>query len=381
MTVLLILFLGIATLLWLSVFGYLLLLASIASRRRHGERGEPTRPEIAVVIPTLNDEYLILPMLAHLRRTDYPHDRMTVVVVDGGSVDRTTELVRQEIVRGEEIQLVCLSSTRGWLDQINYVLDRIPQDIIVVVKADSILEPSCIERLVNTLENDPHTGVVGANIQPDSALLEERIHWRFLNYLWWLEGEVLSSACVSGVCYAFRREMALPLAQDAQADDIHVALAASARGYRVRICREAHATEVRVPQSPGEFVDYRRRRGTGYLSELRCSSLYAHAPVRWRIAYLIRLWHFLVTPKLGVGLAAAACALLLTPHWPWPLLALAAFAAPAFAALFASTTLAGDLNRGWRLTQGASRWLALTWVSLLTLNPHPSVQGPIGGRP
>ncbi len=381
MTVLLILFLGIATLLWLSVFGYLLLLASIASRRRHGERGEPTRPEIAVVIPTLNDENLILPMLAHLRRTDYPHDRMTVVVVDGGSVDRTTKLVQQEIVRGEEIQLVCLSSTRGWLDQINYVLDRIPQDIIVVVKADSILESSCIERLVNTLKNDPHTGVVGATVWPNSNLLEERIHWRFLNYLWWLEGEVLSSACVSGVCYAFRREMALPLAPDARADDIHVALAASARGYRVRICREAHATEVRVPQSPGEFVDYRRRRGTGYLSELRCSSLYAHAPVRWRIAYLIRLWHFLVTPKLGVGLAAAACALLLTPHWPWPLLALAAFAGPPLAALRFSPAPAGERRRWWSATRGASRWLALTWVSLLTLNPHPSVQEPIGGRP
>ena len=36
---------------------------------------------------------------------------------------------------------------------------------------------------------DSHTGIVGANVRPYSALLEERIHWWFLNYLWWLEGK------------------------------------------------------------------------------------------------------------------------------------------------------------------------------------------------
>ena len=178
MTVLLILFLGTATLLWLSVFGYLLVLVSIASRRRPGERGEPALPEIAVVIPTLNEEDLIASKLADLRRTDYPRDRMEVVVVDGGSVDRTTKLVQQEIERGEKIKLLCLNGARGKAYQINHALGSLAQEVVVVTDVDTLLEPSCIRELVGALVNDPKTSVVGASIQPDSVLAEERLHWR-----------------------------------------------------------------------------------------------------------------------------------------------------------------------------------------------------------
>jgi cellulose synthase/poly-beta-1,6-N-acetylglucosamine synthase-like glycosyltransferase len=221
--------------------------------------------------------------------------------------------------------------------------------------------------------------VVGATVRPASALAEERLHWRVLNYLWWLEGEALSSAGVCGACYAFKREKVLPFAWDADADDIHVALAASARGYRVRICRAAHATEVRVPQTASELVQFRLRRGADYLFEL-LRSRQDNAPVCFRIARLMRLWHFLVTPKVGVGLAVAACVLLWTEYWSWSLLTLIAFAAPVLAALLTSTMLTGERRRWWKLTLVASRLFALTLVSMLMLNPRPSSRVPLGGK-
>ena len=54
MTVLFILFLGIATLLWLSLFGYLLTLAYLAYRRPRNEQDISTFPEVAILIPALN---------------------------------------------------------------------------------------------------------------------------------------------------------------------------------------------------------------------------------------------------------------------------------------------------------------------------------------
>ena len=380
MTVFLTLFLATSTVLWLSVFGYLLVLASIALRRRPGERGEPALPEIAVVIPTLNEEDLIASKLADLRRTDYPRDRMTVVVVDGGSVDRTTKLVQQEIERGEKVKLLCLNGARGKAYQINHALGSLAQEVVVVTDVDAVLEPSCIRELVGALVNDPKTSVVGASIQPDSVLAEERLHWRVLNYIWWLEGEAFAAANISGVCYACKREAVLPLDRDALTEDIYLALAAGTRGYGVRLCRTALATEVRVPQSASELVEYRRRRGGAYVSELLCSSPNGLTSVGWRLARLMRLWHFRVTPKVGVGLAMAACVFLWTPHWPWPLLAFAAFAGPPLAVLCLSAAPAGGRRRWWSATRGASRWAALTWLSLLTLNHKPSAQRPIGGR-
>lgn len=374
MKYLLSLYFGAAGLLWFSVFGYILLLGVIVLSRRHVLQSKSSSPDIAVIIPTLNEEGLILQKLADLRRTDYPSDRMTVVVVDGGSVDQTTALVLQEIARGQDIQLLCLPQARGRHEQINHVLGPLTQDIVVITNVDSVLEPSCIRELVNTIEQDSDTAVVGATVWPDSYLLEERIYWWFLNYLWWLEGEVLSSAGVCAVCYAFRRDKLVPLAWGVHADDVHVALAASSRGSRVRLCRTAHATEVRVPQTASELVQVRCRRGADYLSELRRSSQYSNAPLGWHVVRLIRLWHFLVTPKLGIALAVCSVVLLGTSYYMWPLLTLVGFAAPVLAVLFTSRTLRSNGCRWWRLGLAISRLLALTLFSMLKLNSRKTVQ-------
>ncbi len=281
---------------------------------------------------------------------------------------------------GEPIELVSLNGARSKAAQINHALRRLRHEIVVVTDVDAVLEPSCIRELVGVLADDPRTGVVGATVRPASALAEEHLHWRVLNYLWWLEGEAFAAANISGVCYACRRTSVLPLGGNALAEDIHLALAAGTRGYGVRLCRTALATEVRVPQSAGELLDYRRRRGGAYLSELLCSSPNGLTSVGWRLARLMRLWHFLVAPKVGVGLAVAACVLLWTPHWPWPLMTFAAFAGPPLAVFCLSAAPAGGRHRWWSATRGASRWVALTWVSMLTLNRNPSAQSPIGGR-
>ena len=119
MTVLFILFLGTATLLWLCLFGYALVLILLFALRRHEpERSLSTWPEIAIVIPTLNEEDLIVSKLSDLRQGDYPRDRITVVVVDEGSTNETTALVRQEITRGEPIQLICIYTSQFLIDRV-----------------------------------------------------------------------------------------------------------------------------------------------------------------------------------------------------------------------------------------------------------------------
>jgi cellulose synthase/poly-beta-1,6-N-acetylglucosamine synthase-like glycosyltransferase len=202
-------------------------------------------------------------------------------------------------------------------------------------------------------------------VRPATRLLEERIHWWLLNSLWWLEGEALGNGQVSGVCYALRASAVVSLPSDCTAEDIHFALLASARGGEVRLCRRAQATELRVPQTVREFMGFRRRRGAGYIRELRRLRP-ATAPVRWQLMQALRLYHFFVMPVLAAAVAGAALLLLATPHWHWTAAAGVAFAVPASAALFASTTL-GEGRRWWRLGLAAGRLAGLTWLSLLAL--------------
>lgn len=365
MTEIFILFLGTALILWSTSFGYLLLLAALATKRRPLNVNRESLPEIAVVVPILNEERMISEKLANLRESDYPKDRMKIIVVDGGSSDRTLEHVRDEIARSEDVELIRVNNTGARSDQINYSLQHIKHDIIVFTDADARLEPSCLRELVSCLMNDPSTAIVGAFIRPDTSLLEERLYWWFLNRLWWLEGEVLSSANISGVCYACRRKQILPVAWDARADDINVALSASARRHRVRICRKARAAEIRVPQTATDLVRFRRTRGKGYLKELKRSSKLAKTPLRWQLVRNIRLWHFLVTPTIVIIFILLAVLLILSQYWLQTFFVLGGFFFPVCLALLIFST---KKNYWWRLPLASLRLAALTIISMMTLN-------------
>lgn len=51
--------------------------------------------KVAIVIPTLNEEKFIARCLESIIQQTYPFDKMDVMVVDGGSKDRTREIVQR----------------------------------------------------------------------------------------------------------------------------------------------------------------------------------------------------------------------------------------------------------------------------------------------
>ena len=380
MAIILILFLGMAALVWFSIFGYLAVLSWKASRSAKSDEHLASWPDIAVVLPVRNEEGLILSKLSNLKQSDYPRERMSIMVVDGGSTDRTVELVRQAMAEGEEIQLVCLEAARSKAEQVSRALNLLKQEIVVVTDADALLERSCLKKLVVRLKDAPGAAIVGATVEPQTPLLEERLHWLLLNTLWWLEGEAFAAASLSGVCYACRRSLVMSLSKTAIAEDIHLSLLSGANGFGVHIAREARVRELRVPQTLGELFRFRRRRGAGYLAELRHPPPMAGSSSGWRLARFMRLWHFLATPKIAVVLLALALFLLATPYRIGPLIVLGAFALPLLVALF-SSGLRREKRCWWRLPLAAGRYLAFTLASLLTLNPDSRAQVPRGGKP
>lgn len=371
---LLVVFLIAAGVLWASVFGYVgvLLALTLGAQRRRRTPQLTTLPRVAVVIPVRDEETFIAAKLADVSRADYPADRLTTVVVDGGSTDRTVAIVEAARAAGAAVELVCVPAARGKAEQLNAVLPTLAHDVLVITDADAVLDPSCIRELVRALLAEPKTGIVGARVRPATGLLEERVHWWILDSLWWIEGDALGTAVVSGVCYAVRPQAVSVLPADCTAEDIHFALVANARGWRVRLARTAWATELRVPQTVAEFLRFRRRRGFGYARELRRVHPQG-ASLRWHASRLLRLAHFFVTPLLAAVVAATGAVLCVTGHWHAPAGIAAAFAAPALAALAVSTTLGGSRRRWWRLGLAAGRLAGLTWLALLIL--------PRAGRP
>jgi cellulose synthase/poly-beta-1,6-N-acetylglucosamine synthase-like glycosyltransferase len=378
--ILFVLFISSFLLFWFSTFGYIWILRLLIFLKSRPPKSDENYPDITVVIPTLNEESSIEKKINDIELSDYPQSQLNVIVIDGGSTDKTIELIRAMISSGKRIKLICFNGIQGKVDQVNHILMNQKEEIVVFTDADSKLEPSCIRELVNTLLSDPKTAMVGATIKPKSKLLEERIHWIFLNYIWWLEGEILSSAGISGVCYAVNKKMIFSIAQNAIAEDIHLGLDISARGYSVRINRQAIAYELRVPQTSGEFIQYRRRRGASYVNELIHSPDHSNPPFGWKLARFIRIWQFTWISWLSLTAFISACGLLVTRYWTYLVVPVMIFLFSAFMQIFVFMNHTERRPRIWILFSALLRYSILMLISLLSLKKIPSLLGPIGGK-
>jgi len=52
-------------------------------------------PQVSVIMPTLNSQRTITPVLQSIRAQEYPQERIEILVIDGGSTDNTLDIARR----------------------------------------------------------------------------------------------------------------------------------------------------------------------------------------------------------------------------------------------------------------------------------------------
>ncbi len=153
----------------------------------------PAARGVSVIIPTCNEEKNIVDCIRSVRNGGQPAE---IIVVDGGSADRTHEIV--EALSG----VMFLSSASGRGIQISKGVSHARQDIVMVLHADSRLLPGAITRLLTAMRNNP--GAVGGCF--GAIYDDKRIRMR------WIEALNRFRAVVSGISFGdqaqfFRRDV------------------------------------------------------------------------------------------------------------------------------------------------------------------------------
>ena len=92
----------------------------------------PWTPLVSIVMPVLNEEAYLRGTLEMLLDQDYPRSAMEILVVDGGSTDRTRDIARTYERRGEPVRLV--HNLRRWSSAArNRGVSRAGGEIILVI--------------------------------------------------------------------------------------------------------------------------------------------------------------------------------------------------------------------------------------------------------
>lgn len=181
---------------------------------------------VTVVVPVLNEEGAIKKVLGELKE----HGFENIIVVDGGSTDRTVELAREEGVP------VVFQQGKGKGDAIKSAVPHIPTEYALIMDGDHTYDPECIQRLLD--QGDYFDEVIGVRDGERIPLLHRFGNWAITTVFNLLFDTALHDVC-SGM-YLVRTEMLREFDFSTKGFSVEVGIAAHIASVSRRI------TEVNV---------------------------------------------------------------------------------------------------------------------------------------
>ncbi|XVU22265.1 bifunctional polysaccharide deacetylase/glycosyltransferase family 2 protein [Actinoplanes sp. CA-054009] len=197
--------------------------------------GMPVSTPVTIVVPAYNEEKTISPAVRSLAASQHPN--VEVLVVDDGSTDGTAKAVEDLHIRNVRIVRVPNSGKANALNA-GVALSR--SDLVVMVDADTVVEPEAVHRLVQPF-GDPMVGAVAGNVKVANrgSLIGK---WQHIEYVigFNLDRRLYDTfGCIPtipGALGAFRRKAlteAGGLSTDTLAEDTDLTIAIHRAGWRV----------------------------------------------------------------------------------------------------------------------------------------------------
>jgi cellulose synthase/poly-beta-1,6-N-acetylglucosamine synthase-like glycosyltransferase len=223
-------------------------------RRRSGRKGERASrlsaeelPVVSVIVPVKDEERVVGRLLRALLRLDYPPEKMEIIIVEDGSVDKTVEICREYARRySGQVRLFCQQTSNGKPSALNYALEHVKGEIVAVFDADSVPEPDALLRAVEHFEDPSVAAVQGraCSINADVNMLTKFISYEeAVRYETYLRGKDVLNLFVplTGSCCFVRRSVLLEVDgwDDASlSEDMEVALKLTRKGYHMKYAPE-----------------------------------------------------------------------------------------------------------------------------------------------
>jgi biofilm PGA synthesis N-glycosyltransferase PgaC len=280
---------------------YYLLLSIISARRiRLDGTTDSAQERFHVLVPCYEEDSFILAKLENLAKLDYPKELFEVIVVDGGSMDKTPQIAADFCQSQPNFRFV-LSLDKGKIPQLNYLLQDIADGIIVNTDVDGEVEPDALSNLAREFAN-PQVGCVGGFVTPKNPSVEDDLFWRDQNAMRLLESHLGHASALIAVFFAFRRTLLERFPEDVVADDVHVAFSANTQGFESRYSEKIRAYEMRSGQTSSQMFIHKLRKFNANMRETsRFLPHFFRMKSLWKIIFLTKLaQHWLVPPLLVI---------------------------------------------------------------------------------
>lgn len=257
-------FLGI----WITYVAYFLVMVHF-SRKTVRTRSAQIFPSVTLLIPTYNEEGVILRKLQNVSELDYPKDKIEVLIVDSASTDKTLECVKEFVKDAQErmdIKILTQDERTGKASALNYALRFCNKELFALSDADVSLEKSAIKQIASHFADERVGAVSGIEVMmnPDQTgtTRVEQAYRSFYNTIRLGETNLDSVLMCESEFSAYRRDLIKELPEKSICDDMELTFQVKEKGFRALYDPKVRFYEC-SPFKQETRVRHKMRRGQG----------------------------------------------------------------------------------------------------------------------
>ena len=260
-----------STIVFLLLFLFLLFIFSvvIASKLSKKQSSQKFQPNVSVVVPAFNEEVNIRHCLDSIKKSNYPEEKLEIILVDDGSSDRTAAIAAEygiKIIKQDHL---------GKVEALNNGVKAASNEFILAVDADTVLEENCLKEIINPFL-DKMVGATNCAIRvknPNKSVLTmfQNMEYHYNNLI----RNSFSQVCKNGIwffgavaCYRKTSLNKLGLfKKDTITEDMDIAMEMKKNGYKTINVHNAVAY-TSAPDNLKELYKQRARWWVGGLQTL-----------------------------------------------------------------------------------------------------------------
>lgn len=263
-------------------------LARLFPKKVHTD--ESTKPSISIVLAAHNEENRIEARIQNLLASDYPADRIELIIVSDGSTDRTVE--RGKSFNDHRVRVIAEPQRSGKAHCLNAGVAAARGEIIVFGDMRQRFEPDTIARLASHFA-DPSVGAVSGalEIEKSASAIGGGVdaYWKLEKFIRFSEARFDSSIGCTGAVYAIRRDCFRPVPADTILDDVVIPMQIALQGKRVLFDPKAIAYDPQTLEPEREKIRKQRTLAGNFQMMFRYMG--------WLLPWKNRLWWQLISHK------------------------------------------------------------------------------------
>lgn len=216
------------------------------------------QPTVTLMIVAHNEEKVIEEKLNNVLDSEYPKEKLEILVSSDNSTDQTNDIVKKVIEKNKDrkIRLYEVKERKGKTNAQNEAAKTVKSEILVMTDANSMLEKNSIKEIVSAFTSEDISYVTGRlsyiNASDNTTSKSENTYWNLDTRIREIESNFQTITAGNGALYACRTKEYVFL-KPARCHDRSMPLKYALKGKRAIANHDALAYEKAGENTGDEF--------------------------------------------------------------------------------------------------------------------------------